>query len=66
MGTEADKNQLGPDRAFKGLMMDWNRGLSNPSWPDRVPTTAATEAYKNQLGPDRALKSLMRGWIRNL
>ena len=66
MGTEADKNQLGPDRAFKGLMMDWNRGLSNPSWPDRVPTTAATEAYKNQLGPDRALKGSMMDCNRGL
>ena len=66
MGTEAYKNQLGPDRAFKGLMMDWHRGLSNSSWPDRVPKTAVTEAYRNQLGPDRALKGSMMDWNRGL
>ena len=66
MGTEADKNQLGPDRALKGLMMDWNRGLSNPSWPDRALKTAVTEAYRNQLGPDRALKGSMMDWNRGL
>ena len=66
MGTEAYKNQLGPDRALKGLMMDWHRGLSNSSWPDRVPKTAVKEAYKNQLGPDRALKGSMMDWNRGL